>query len=619
MKRLDRESWERRRRKLKRESYRRDFAQFAREQVKIRGAEPGQILTLDVDKRPAQQFLHARCDEHFKERGYIRVRALKARQQGFSTYCEGRAFHGSALIPNFNSLLIACDRETTQTIFRIARFAFDQLHPMFGLKARYDSKQELVFEHATGDSRMTFVQAKELAGTGTTIHFLHTSETAKWPDKACDMLETSLMPALHMVKGTVHIDESTAFTRGDYFRQKCDATRAGEDFYGWVMVPWWFDPTYQLPMEKGERFTRTQEERELVALAKAGQKKDGVPPFDLTNEYLKWKRVKLANAGADREALWPQEYLETYDDAWVTMDTLVFDLAGLQRQEKHIRPPKWLAEVKPSHANNYSKDKVRLHPTLEAIGPDKEYFAVWKLPQEGHHYAMGVDVALGIASGDYTVFEVFDMATREQVAEAHIHEDPDDAGWLAFTFGMFYNEAEINVELTGPGYNTDSRLKKLYYRNLYIWRNRERIVPKLTNLTGWKTTPESKKFLIGTCRPLFNHDIITVHSRVLLDELRHFVVVPGFIQDQYYAETGDDDCVMSMMFTMAVIHDENYLEDITPDGSSIKEPTPEERALVRHTEVEQAIVGGPAVMDNWEPGGTPSTLDTLIGSLKGWD
>ncbi len=431
------------------------------------------------------------------------------------------------------------------------------------------------------------------------------------------------MPALHMVKGTVHIDESTAFTRGDYFRDKCDATRNGDDYYGWVMVTWWEDPTYRIPLDKGERFVRTQAERELCALAKEGQKKDGVPPYILTNEQLKFKRVRLANVGPDRAHLWPQEYLENYDDAWVTMDVNVFPIDALRRQAGNCCLPQHMATLKPSHAYNYDGTQVILRPPIDSIvEPESDYCAVWRPPEKGHQYSMGVDVALGIESGNWTVFEVFDMLTREQVCEAHLHVDPDDAGWLASSLGMFYNQAQINVELTGPGYNTDSRLKKIHYPNLYIWRNRERIVPKLTNLTGWKTTPESKKFLIGMCRPLFNHDIITIHSRVLLDELRHFVVVPGFIQDQYYAETGDDDAVMAMMFALAVAHDENYMEDILPDGSMKKEQPPEVQRAQRQLIIRKEIAEGPWATDNREferNDADTAAYDRLATSLKGWE
>lgn len=142
----------------------------------------------------------------------------------------------------------------------------------------------------------------------------------------------------------------------------------------------------------------------------------------------------------------------------------------------------------------------------------------------------------------------------------------------------------------------------------------------MTKLTGWKTTPESKKFLIGMSRPLFTHDIITIHSRVLLNELRHFVAVPGFIQDSYYAETGDDDCVMSMMFSLAVAHDDNYFED-TALNMAPKELPPDELRERHALAVREEAGLGPWARDTRDFNSDPSmaVFDGMVNSLKGWD
>jgi hypothetical protein len=824
------------RRAQRKEFYRRNFEAFAREQIKIRGTGPGQIFNLDIRKRPAQWLLHEKCQKQLKEKGYIRGRGVKSRQQGWSTYSENRMLHGVVLNRNFNTLLIANDKETTELIFRIARFAYDSLNPAYKPLERYNSRREILLENPDSatrsfnpglNSRMTFQQAKELSGTAGTIQGLHTDETAKWPPNACVMLENSLLPSLHLVPGTIHLDTSTAFVRGDYFREKCDDARSGKTSYFFQFVPWWLDPTYSIPLKRGEKFKPTAEEQRLIKLAAKGQgPPDDVPPHELTYEQLNWRRIVIAdridgerlfqqeyphcvvvgtrvgtgrgllpieevrpgditahgavthsyNMGTARiykattrrgysvkgpgtlpictgedfirladltpgrhialaqpmfaaqnyflewtdgwvkknvcvderfarflgyfmgdgclmvgkgnrgkggvtvsiccdardsdviadvqdllgteskravgskqggcevrkrdvsfldlaqrlgiysptaphrivkvpECIWrspkpvvreflrglfeadgsergdrtialfskhrkflediqllllgfgieasvttsrrrnrngeytaneltlysqatdrfaeeigfigqrkrdkfkppstcgrkppPQMFADevvsvedsgviapiwdltmddprhvydangvivhnTYEDAWVTMDINVFPLDALQRQRSNVCMPAHFAELKPSHANNYDRQThVILRPPIDkVIDAEEDYCAIWRLPEKGHQYALGIDVALGIAGGNWTVFEVFDQRTREQVAEAHLHIDPDDAGWLAFTLGMFYNQAEINTELTGPGYNTDARLKKLQYPRLYIWRNR---------------------------------------------------------------------------------------------------------------------------------------------------
>lgn len=625
----DRYAQEMLRRAQKREFYRRNFEAFAKDHIKIRGTEPGKIFSLDISARPAQRLLHDKCQKQLKEKGYIRGRGVKSRQQGWSTYSECRMLAGAVLQKNFNTLLVGNDKDTTETIFRIARFAYDSLTAPFKPMERYNSKSEMVFENPdtktrTGNpgmnSRMTFVQAKELAGTGSTIQGLHTDETAKWPENACTMLENTLLPALHLVPGTIHLDTSTAFTRGDYFREKCDAARTGKTSYFFQFIPWWLDPTYSIPLQRRERFTPNAEERILIKLAARGQKKpDDVPPWEMTFEQLKWRRTIIADR-TDGERLFAQEYPHTYEDAWVTTDVNVFPIDALQRQRANICMPSNFVTLKPSHINNYDvKTSVILRPPIDgSMGEDDNFCAIWRKPEPGHRYGMGVDVALGVAGGNWTVFEVFDQVTHEQVAEAHIHIDPDDAGWLAFTLGMYYNIAEINVELTGPGYNTDARLKKLSYPNLYIWKNRERYTPKNTSYTGWKTSPESKKFLIGMSRPMFSHDNVIIHSRLLLEELKHFVVIPGFIQDQYYAEIGDDDAVMAMMFALVVAFDNDYLDETLMPGGR-QEISEEAKRALRYAAAAEGMPVGPWSVDNHDWSNREDSFDDVLKALKGWE
>src|SRR5581483_3902141 len=614
---------------LRKEFYRRNFEAFAREQIRIRGKRPGDICSLDITQRPAQLAFHKKIEEQARTRGWVRGRCVKARQQGLSTYSENRMLQGAVLTRNFNSLLIANDKPTTELIFNIARFAYDNLRPDYKPLTRYASKSELVFENPNpksrhidpgNNSRMTFAVAKEVTGTAATLQGLHTSETSKWPENACTMLENTLLPALHLEPGTIHLDESTAFYRGNYFREKCDAARSGKTSYFFLFVPWWYDPTYSVVLDKGEKFRPNAEERALIKLAAQGTKQcdGGLPPWELTFEQLKWRRITIADR-ADGERLFAQEYPHRYEDAWVRMDVNVYPLDALERQEANVRPPKWYAELKPSHAGNVIKPQLfNALRTDTEIAAGKEYIAIWKEPQPGRRYYLGIDVSLGIEGRNWSVGEVIDGETREQVAEAHILVDPDDLGWLMFSLGMYYNEAQINTELTGPGYNTDARLKKNGYPNLYFWKNRERIAPKITNLTGWKTSNESKRYLIGVSRSLLNHDGVIIRSQVLLDELRDFVVAPVFIQDQYYAETGDDDAVMAWNFALVAADDEDFGDNLPQAKQQRADPTEQRR--LRELEVARAIAQGDWAVDNFEPGsGEHDGLSAAVGSLKGWD
>jgi intein/homing endonuclease len=313
---------------VKFELYKRDFARFALEQLRIKGASPGQVLPLDLSVKPVQTMIWAKVREQLKSQGYVRGRVLKGRQQGSSTCTQGIMYWKASTTPNFDSLLMAQDGDTTGRIFAIARHYYDHVEPSFKPMIRYSSKAELAFENPDQRSRfdnpglrsrMDFVDAsKKFPGTGQTRHGLHTSEAAKYPSETIHELAASFIPMLHDLPGTYHLDESTAYVLGDWFRQGCDEARSGKSRYFWVFSPWYYDPEYQLPLAKGEVFKPDAEERRIIRLAAKGQKKDGVPPVAITHRQLKWRQEKirefeLAGLATNGAELFNQEYPLDYE------------------------------------------------------------------------------------------------------------------------------------------------------------------------------------------------------------------------------------------------------------------------------------------------------------------
>ena len=150
------------------------------------------------------------------------------------------------------------------------------------------------FENPGLRSRMDFADAsKKFPVTGQTRHGLHTSEAAKYPEESIHELAGSFIPMLHDLPGTFHLDESTAYVLGNWFRAGCEEARSGKSRYFWVFSPWYYDPEYQLPLAKGEQFIPDREERRIVKFAAKGQKLDGVPPVDISSQQLKWRREKI--------------------------------------------------------------------------------------------------------------------------------------------------------------------------------------------------------------------------------------------------------------------------------------------------------------------------------------
>jgi hypothetical protein len=541
-----------------REKYRRDFAQFAAEQLHITTTRPGEMTTLKIN--PPQTLVNNAYELQLKEQGYVRLVLIKGRQFGFSTYSQARMFHRAIFTRAFSTLLIALDPENTRAIFDKSRFFFDNLDPNLKPMVRYLAKDELTFENPDNKTRgrypglgskMHFQSSTKLqVGTGTTQHGIHISEAAKFSDEATKFIEASLLPTLHHTPGTILINESTAFMWGDWFRKWCDVARSGKSDYKLVFVPWYIHPEYRIPLAAGEKLRLDPKERWMAKIAAAGQPDDGIPPFEITPEQFKWRRIVIASPGGD-EQIFDQEYPTTYEGAWINYDTQVFATDKMfELRQTVVKPLRMVRLIANGQVLDAPNDEIHF---------DRDYCAIWKEPEMGHKYDIGVDCAAGLEDGDWSVAEVFDRDTHEQMAEYHVHKEGFDFAKDLVVLGKYYRTAQIAVEINSIGYGVNAGLQREGYPNLYIWRHRERSFPTLSTYSGWKTTYDSKGYLITIYLDYFRNKKFIIHSEVLWQEMRNFIRIPGMGEgrDQYRAGKGHDDCVMASGISLVAGDDES--------------------------------------------------------------
>lgn len=577
------------------EYYRRDFRAFGREQLRIKGIVPGELLHFEMDT--GQQRLYAIWEKQRQEKGYIRGVTLKGRQSGWSTLSQGVLFQSTSLTPNYNSLLLANDQASSSRIFDMAHLFWEEMDEDIRPMCRYSTKQELVFANPDKRqsarfpglrSRMDFQHAGNImAGTGSTRQALHLSEAAKWESRDIDLLVSSLLPTIHPVPGTIVIMESTAFVGGEYFREMCERARSGRSNWSWCFSPWWLNNRNRIALQPGEKFVPNSDEKSLIRLAARGQKSDDVPAHEMQPEQLKWYRERLDEFGD----LFEQEYPRDFASAWVNRDLNVFDRSIMHDMEQDVREVSQFVDIMPGPRVNTVKFGGR--PFL-----DENYVAVWEEPIDGVVYDIGIDVGQGLDNGDWSVAEVFRRDTGEQVAEYHKHIDPVDLAGEIYWLGKWYKNAQLVVEMNNVGYITGNHLALLSYPYIYIWRHRERSVPTLSTYAGFKTTWESKKLLVGNGRHKFIHRNIKVRSRVLHDEMSQFVRIDA---DQYRAAQGNDDAVMAMLLALQGGIDESW---------GVPKAVPREER--------ERTIYNPALRDNTDFGARKDRIaDAIIKDLRG--
>ena len=583
-----------------RELYRRDFALYAREQLWIETKVAGQIETLDIAKKPLQTMVWRKCQDQLADLGYIDGNIIKGRQQGSSTESQGLMFWKASLNRNYNTLLIAQDDPTTKAIFSKAQFFFEHLEPAYKPLIRKSNRSELHFaaaehkrqvkDHGLG-SRMDFANAEHmLAGTGTTKQGLHLSECAKWRTEEIDILLASVYPILYRGPGSIRLKESTAHIGGQWFRECCEAARDGETDEFLVFCPAYLEPDNRIrlnpkrnPDDKylARMVGLDPEEQHIVKVAKRGQPKYDIPPFEIPPEYIKFRRTMIAQPGWD-EDLFMQEYPTEFESAWISRDSRVFNHQKLfEQKDRNVRNPLRLCRI-------VAGGKMVDDPNMR-MGPENDYLAFWEEPMLGEDYDIGADVASGIEDGDYSTAIVWKRRTREQVAEYHMHIDPSDFGTQLFWLGGYFFNAQVTVEWTGGyGITTDTQLKRLNYPNIGFWKHRDQIVPIPTKKTGWQTTRESKAYLVSYFRHFLNHDQVTIRSICLLNEMFRFIQLPFGDGYEYRSETGNDDLVIGGGIGLVTGDDENQhrLDEVAPI-------------------VEAKPIGDISVVDNYDPRNPP--------------
>jgi len=141
-------------------------------------------------------------------------------------------------------------------------------------------------------------------------------------------------------------------------------------------------------------------------------------------------------------------------------------------------------------------------------------------------YVIGADVAEGLEKGDLNYAVVLRRpyigGHFEQVAEAFGDIKAHEFATLLFTLGIWYNGAWIGVE-NNKDSGVNERLSKDYrYRNLHHQRQVMSDREHETDRPGWNTNMSTRGTLISDLMEVIDHDLITIHSKQLYQQLLSF-------------------------------------------------------------------------------------------------
>lgn len=160
-------------------------------------------------------------------------------------------------------------------------------------------------------------------------------------------------------------------------------------------------------------------------------------------------------------------------------------------------------------------------------GFDRNYW-IWKEPVLGRDYLALADVARGDGS-DYSVCQVIDVQTMEQVAEYQGKITPDMFAPLLVNMATEYNSALLVTENNSLGIGVLSRLAELEYNNIYYSiRSTHEYVDQATaeaigGVAGFTMSMKTRPLVIAKFEEFVRNKLITINSKRLANEIKTFV------------------------------------------------------------------------------------------------
>jgi hypothetical protein len=268
-----------------------NFPQFADACLQIRTKE-GAVETFKLNK--AQRYIHDCLEKQRAETGKVRAIILKGRQQGCSTYIEGRFYWRSIFRSGVRTFILAHEKDSTSAIYEMAK-RYHENNPIAPSTGTSNSR-ELVFDGLDSGYRIG-TAGNESVGRGTTIQYFHGSEVAFWPRRSEGEITKGIFQAVPDMDETELILESTANGTGNFFHSETMKALRGDGEYQLIFIPWFWTDEYQKPVPPD--FVRTEEEDEYAKL------------YKVSDNQLAWRRnkiVELSTAMIDGLKAFKQEY-----------------------------------------------------------------------------------------------------------------------------------------------------------------------------------------------------------------------------------------------------------------------------------------------------------------------
>ena len=433
-------------------------------------------------------------DQNRGLRDQIKIKILKGRQQGFTTYIT--AFQESLALTqvNFAGFTMAHDDDSTKSIFDdIAKGIFEKIVPDLKETPKRSNSKELIFQGLNSSWRVSTAGSK-IAGRGKKLRMLHNSEKAFW--KNVRKNELAISQALTPT-GSIEIDETTANGFNE-FKDDWDEIQEGISKWTGVFYEWYRTVEYR------KKFTDVvYTEEDFIGAIRLKERFYGVD-----SKFMEKLGALLDNGLDIYQVHWyfdkrrelkdklSQEYPCTHEEAFLHSGRPYFDIELLDIQIQELKKKRF---------------ETRKGGEIE----------IYHEPIPGRKYVIGSDVAEGLETRDSSTFCILDAETLEEVANGEYIKKPDEHGRILDTWARKYNNAFLGVERNNHGHSTLNTLRnECKYRNLYVEVALDTRRNKKTDKPGWSTNEKSKYIMLDELDSSHREGKVKINSVKTLNEMR---------------------------------------------------------------------------------------------------
>jgi len=281
--------------------FRSDFEYYAPHALKIR-TKDGKVVPFRLNR--AQTYVHRRLETQRRDHGRVRALVLKGRQQGMSTYIEGRFYWLTSGTPGVRAFIVTHEDAATANLFEMAARYHEHCPAFLKPRTGRSNAKELIFDRLDSGYKVATAGTKNV-GRSSTIQYMHGSEVAFWPH-AKDHL-AGLGQTIPDANGTEVILESTANgPTGEFYSLWNDATCGRNDYIA-LFVPWYWQ----------EEYRRADA---VATLELTAEDKDYQETFGLDDAQMAWRHAKIRGDFRGDVSLFDQEYPATPAMAFLHID-----------------------------------------------------------------------------------------------------------------------------------------------------------------------------------------------------------------------------------------------------------------------------------------------------------